>query len=439
MIGMLTAGCSGPTGPQGAAGDAGPPGPQGAVGPAGSSGPQGPPGPAGAGEAGAEGGVTIPVSCLSPCHGFSGVVAQYQGSVHYKVALANVNSAEAAQWTTPGAPCGNCHAIDAVEQRIAGNVGTTLDAGVVNLASGEITYLDPSSHKMNAATYAGTATLAQVYCTTCHAVTDQNDPHKTGIPWTPGTFPLRVSSSTGSIFIEKSPAVGAVIGTDAGFYGPGDTCMWCHQSRVDVTNYIGASNKITSTHWGPHEGPQADIFTAAGGYQYPNVPYGTSTHQQKLSCVDCHMPNIANNSNVANHTFNAQLSTCGASACHAPAPTNFDVSGGQATVKGLMTDLERALNSAGWLTRSGSPPYAPLADPDGGGGEVGDGSWALDLTMPGVTVTAAQAGALYNYILISRGSAYGVHNPLYTKQLAYDSYLAVTGGPPPSFPNGRPQ
>jgi hypothetical protein len=107
-------------------------------------------------------------------------------------------------------------------------------------------------------------------------------------------------------------------------------------------------------------------------------------------------------------------------------------------VQGELTDLERALNEQGWLTRASSAPYVPLTDPDGGGGNVGDGEWATDLTTPGVTLTSAQAGALYNYILVARGGAYGVHNPLYEKELLYDSYVAVTGGPPPTFPSGRP-
>ncbi len=435
LISALPIACSGPTGPAGEEGEAGPIGPQGIQGPAG---PAGDAGPAG-GAILPDGGVaTIPVSCLSPCHGFNGVVTQYQGSTHYMVYLANVDTTTAAEWTAPGGACGNCHAIDALQQRVAGNVGTDGDAGVVNLASGELQYLDPTANKPNYATYAGTASVAQVYCTTCHAVTNQNDPHVTGIPWTPGSFPLVVPPDSGSIFLEKSPTAGPVTGSDAGSYGPGDTCMWCHRSRVDVTNYIAVSNKITSSYWGPHEGPQADIFTAQGGYHYPGQTYGTSTHQQKLSCVDCHMPNVADNANVPDHTFNPQLSVCATSGCHLPAPTTFNVAGGESTVQGEMTDLERALNDQGWLTRATSAPYAPLTDPDGGGGNVGDGQWSSDQPMPGVTLTAGQAGALYNYLLVVRGGAYGVHNPLYEKELLYDSYVAVTGDPPPTFPSGRP-
>jgi hypothetical protein len=381
---------------------------------------------------------TIPVSCLSPCHGFNGVVTQYQGSIHYMTYLSMVDTTTAEEWTTPGLPCGNCHAIDALEQRVAGNVRTNGDGGVVHLASGELQYLDPTTNKLSAANYAGTATVAQVNCTTCHVSTSQTDPHVTGIPWTPGSYPLEVSPDAGSVFIEKSPTVGTVTGTDAGFYGPGDTCAWCHRSRVDVTNYITASTRITSSHWGPHEGPQVDVFTATGGYHYAGKTYGTSTHQQRLSCVDCHMPNVASNANVPDHSFNPRLSVCATSGCHTPAPMDFNVAGGEATVQGELTDLERALNNQGWLTRSASAPYAPLTDPDGGGGNVGDGQWTADQPTPGVTLTADQAGALYNYLLVARGGAYGVHNPLYEKELLYDSYYAVTGGPPPTFPTSRP-
>ena len=65
----------------------------------------------------------------------------------------------------------------------------------------------------------------------------------------------------------------AVVGTNAGDYGPGNTCMWCHRSRVDVTNYIvAAGNRITSVYWGPHEGPQADLFTGRAATSSPDRP-----------------------------------------------------------------------------------------------------------------------------------------------------------------------
>ena len=393
-------------------------------------------GPAGPMAMNAEAGVSIPVSCLSPCHGFNGVVSQFQTSVHYTEYLANTASATPeTEWTAPGAPCGNCHAIDALQQRVTGNVVTSDDGGVANLASGELQYRDPVTSALSSANYAGTATVAEVYCTTCHAVTNANDPHKTGIPWTPGSFPLQVAEDAGTLFVEKSPSTTAVTGTSAGNFGPGDTCMWCHRSRVDVTNYIAATNKITSVFWGPHEGPQADIFTGAGGYHFKGQSYGESTHEQKLSCVDCHMVNVTDNSNVPDHSFNPNLSAC--KQCHATA-TTFNVNGFQSQIQAALTEIETWFNSQGFLTRATAAPYVPLT-----AAQLGDGNWDQDQPTPGATLdggllTQDQAGALYDYILVARGGASGVHNPKYVGQLLYDSYNALTGLSLSAFPQ-RPQ
>jgi hypothetical protein len=421
----LTA-CEGPTGPAGESGNAGAQGPEGGQGSAGQQ------GVAGSGTL-PDSGVAIPVSCLSPCHGFNGVVAQFQTSVHYTEYLVNVSSATPeTAWTTTGEPCGNCHEIDALQQRASGMVGAG-DGGIVaNLASGELQYRDPTTGALSSASYTGNATVAEVYCTTCHAVTNANDPHKTGLPWTPGSFPLVVSPDAGAINIEKSPSTAAVTGTDAGFFGPGDTCMWCHRSRVDITNTLTPTgNNITSVYWGPHEGPQADLFTGVGGYHFSGQLYGESTHEQKLSCVDCHMVNMADNDNVPDHSFNPSLTAC--LGCHATA-TSFNVNGFQSQIQSALTQIETMLNTAGLMTRATTAPYLPLT-----AAQLGDGNWSQDLPVPGGTIDSTllsqdQAGALYNYIVVARGGASGVHNPKYIAQLLYDSYFALTGLPLSAFP-----
>jgi hypothetical protein len=431
-LALFVVGCEGPVGPQGAPGPAGAPSDAATQGPAGEAGPQGPTASIG------DGGVAIQTSCLSPCHGFNGVVSQFQSSVHYTEYLVNVSSATPeTEWTTPGAACGNCHAIDALQQRVTGNVLTT-DGGVVaHLASGTLQYRNPATGALSTANYAGSATVAEVYCTTCHAVTDANDPHKTGIPWTPGSFPLQIpDDDAGTVFVEKSPSTAAVTGTNAGNFGPGDTCMWCHRSRVDITNYITATgNAITSVFWGPHEGPQADLFTGVGGYHFKGQSYGESTHEQKLSCIDCHMVPVADNSNVPDHSFTPNLSAC--KSCHATA-TTFDVNGFESEIQAAMTQIETWFNAQGLLTRASAAPYTTLTV-----AQLGDGNWAQDEPVPGAALeggllTQDQAGALYDYILVARGGAYGVHNPKYIGQILYDSYFALTGLPLATFPS-RPQ
>jgi hypothetical protein len=381
----------------------------------------------------ADAGVSIPVSCLSPCHGFNGVVAQFQTSVHYSEYLANVVSpAPETEWTTTGAPCGNCHAIDGLEQRATGAVGTSEGGVVANLKTGELQYEVPTTGAQASASYTGSAAVAEVYCTTCHAVTNANDPHKTGKPWTPGSFPLVVSADGGGVNIEKSPSTAAVTGTSAGDFGPGNTCMWCHRSRVDITHYLTPTgNAITSVYWGPHEGPEADLFTGIGGYEYKGATYGQSTHEQELSCTDCHMVNVADNDNVPDHSFNPSLTAC--LGCHATA-TNFNINGFQSQVQSALTQIETTFNTAGLLTRATAPPYTPLTT-----AELGDGDWSQDQPVPGGMIDGAlltqdQAGALYNYLVLSRGGASGVHNPTYIAQLLYDSYFSLTALPLNAFP-----
>lgn len=430
MVAAAAGGCEGPTGP---AGGVGPAGSAGAQGNNGTPGATGMTGPAGSGGTTADGGVAIPVGCLSPCHGFGGVVDQWKASTHYSTFIRNLGGAEADTWTAPGQPCANCHAIDALQQRVTASVGIVGDGGVTNLKHGEMNYRNSTTGGVSEAAYTGTADLASVSCTTCHLVTPATDPHKTGALWTPNSFPFQVASSaTDQAFIEKSPTTMSITGTAIGALGTSNTCVFCHKSRKDVTSYITASNNISSTYWGPHEGPQSDVFSGQGGYHFTGRSYGTSTHQVKLKCVDCHMPKVTTNANVPDHTFNAQVSAC--TQCHSGA-TTFDINGGQSLVKAALFELQTALNNlngAACLTRSTAAPYLPLQP-----SELTDGHFELDTTRPGCNggpLTADQAGALYNYILVARGGALGIHNPKYAEQLIFDSYFVLTGNPLASYP-----
>ncbi len=432
-LGTVSIACTGPAGPPGARGARGDAGPQGL------SGQQGPPGLMTSIDAGPDAGVALSTSCLSPCHGFTGIVAEWQASTHYATYIANLGGSEVADWTG-NEPCGNCHAIDGVALRLAGTVNHLGTTGP-HSALGQVNYLNSVNDTITESTYAGSATVAEVDCTTCHEVDQSNDPHVTGKNYTPGSFPLRVPTDpTDQMLVEKSSAVGVSDGTQAGPYGKGNACIFCHKSRKDVTNFITASNKLTTTYWGPHEGPQADIYTGKGGYHYAGQIYKTSSHQAfKDGCIECHMPPVATNMGIGDHSFAPQLSTCQQSGCHATA-TSFDVIGGQSLMEAGIQELRVALNGKGWLTRDTAAPYGPLSSTD-----LADNQFQTDQVRPqnyspesdgGVTapLTADQAGALYNYLLLGRGAAGGVHNPVYVRELLYDSVKAITGKPPATLP-----
>ena len=53
-------------------------------------------------------------------------------------------------------------------------------------------------------------------------------------------------------------------------------------------------------------------------------------------------------------------------------------------------------------------------------------------SLEGGLLTQDQAGALYNYILVARGGAYGVHNPKYVGEILFDSATAL--GLTPLYP-----
>ena len=446
VLGFVVLGCSGddgkngatgPAGPKGAkgdTGDTGPAGPTGKTGPAGPEGPEGPEGPQGptgpagnsSGEAGAggQGNTTVPAgtlnaSCMMPCHTFSGIVEQWKTSRHYATYVANLGGDEVDSWTGPKA-CGNCHAVDGVQQRTAGNVAYNGTTGSADPEHGQLNYKDSGSSKVSETTYAGQATVAQVGCATCHDNSPDHDPHITGAEYARGDFPLRVPSGKEDyVLIEKSSAVGTVDGT-AIKYTAGNACMWCHKSRKDVTNYIAATNNITSNTWGPHEGPAADIFSGKGGYNYTGKEYQNSSHTGFTNgCVRCHMPPVEANMGIGDHSFYPQLAVCTA-ACHTTSK-NFDVAGGQTKVKNSLQVLRELLNTASMLTRNGT---GPLMDPD-----LHDQNFNQDNALPKNGVSADQAGALYNYFLIARASGYGVHNPYYINELLYDSVVAMGGTP----------
>ena len=169
------------------------------------------------------------------------------------------------------------------------------------------------------------------------------------------------------------------------------------------------------------------MFSGKGGYHYPGKAYDNSSHQAlEKGCVSCHMGSVEANSGIGNHSFAPALSTCKSAGCHVGA-TSFDVIGGQTDMKGSR-ELRAALNGLDWLTRAEVAPFDALTP-----AQVADDNFKEDLPKSSSGLTAGQAGAVYNYLVIARGGAGGIHNPLYVRQLIFDSYLEVTGNAPPSM------
>ncbi len=405
LSGLVGFACSGNDGKDGAAG---------ALGAAGVAGPQGPSGAPGAvGPAGDGGaGAVLSGACTTPCHTFNGVVDQWRFSNHSHPQENEIG----------GGVCGNCHGVDGIEQRVGGNYVLSADAGTLptNVAQGHINYKNVSGSSTEI-TYAGASTIGRIHCATCHEFNSTTDPHVTG-KYTERQAPIRVAGGANDVaYIEKTlaDAGGAVVGQSVG-YKTANVCIFCHKSRKDISLYITANNNL-SRNWGPHEGPQADIFTGKGGYEFAGKSYGTAVHTTIANgCVDCHMQAVAANSNVPDHTMKPKVAYC--KTCHTTyTGTDFNIDSGRTIVKGLLTELQQLLDERGLLTRTPAAPYQNLTDE-----EKADGQFHLDKARkPAGTVDADLAGALYNYLLAARGKDLGVHNPRYTKQLLFDSIVKL--------------
>lgn len=408
----------------------GEPGAPGAPGVAGPPGAPGAAGPAGPGAALPDAGFGS-AACTAGCHTMGGVVEQWRFSNHSHPQESEVGT---------GA-CGNCHGVDALSQRLAGSYGTAPDAGAPsNVEQGHLSYR-AANGSVGEIAYGGATVIGRIHCTTCHDFNPSTDPHVTG-SYAPRQAPVRVPSGPAdTAYVEASPAGATTPVGQPVSYGLGNMCVYCHKSRKDVTLYITASNSMSSTRWGPHNGPQADLYSGLGGYAFAGQTYSGSAHQTLGdACVSCHMQPVESNGNMPDHTMKPALTLC--KTCHTQySGSNFDVNSGQSRVRAALSELEALLDQAGLLTRSSSPPYQAL-QPE----ELADDQFHLDSPRPGSgggganqVLTAPRAGALYNFLVIARGKDYGVHNPVYTKQLLWDSIVELKGSNPTSMPGNRPQ
>jgi hypothetical protein len=181
--------------------------------------------------------------------------------------------------------------------------------------------------------------------------------------------------------------------------GKGNLCANCHQPRRSIADPDADGNiAVTSTHWGPHHGPQSAMLLGKGGAG-DVVGRASFGHYGLVedTCVTCHIG--ANFS----HTFEAVSASC--LQCH---DEDFDLDAKQAAVQAKIDELGNLLVAAGMLAAEEEEGvvvgYHPVV-----------GSYP-----------AAKAQALWNYILIAiEDASRGVHNFGYTNDLLDASIAAM--------------
>jgi hypothetical protein len=318
------------------AGAQGPEGPQGPPGPQGEPGPEGPAGPAGDSSM-----ISAADLTCTECHNDTAIITGkeflWENSVH--------GSGTAASYAGGRADCAGCH---------SGAEFSLMVAAGGSPADWEGTQLDVTHQD----------------CRTCHQI------HTT---YTSEDWALETTASV-DIF-----AAGVTFDG-----GEGNLCANCHQPRSLIADADADGNiQVTSTHWGPHHGPQAAMLLGVGGAGAVEGKPGSHYSLVENTCVTCHL------GENANHSFEPNVANC--QTCHQDIE-DFDFSGLQTEVAGKLEELKAALEGAGLL--------------------------AEDEPVVG-TYPAAQAQALWNYIFVAHeDKSMGVHNPAYTRALLEESLAA---------------
>ena len=232
-----------------------------------------------------------------------------------------------------------------------------------------------------------------ISCQTCH------EPHGQTTP------------STSAHLVRTLAPVTLKDGTQVTNAGMGTLCMNCHQARQKAATY--AASTVGSAHFGPHEGPQADMLMGAHGFTYgKDIP--SSAHQYIVAdtCVGCHTQAPASTDpalgQVGGHTFKmsfagtatipAEQMTGACQACHGPDCTAFNFPlmdyDGDGVIDGAQTEVQHLLDQLALML----PP-------------VGQAKTTLTIDS---TWTQPQLEAAYNWLFVNNdgspwSSQHGLH------------------------------
>ena len=221
--------------------------------------------------------------------------------------------------------------------------------------------------------------VTSITCTTCH------DTHKS----------FDFENDGNDLALRALEPVTLITDATVIDYGDGsNTCINCHQPRRTQPTDDGAGMfRVTSTHWGPHHGPQATLLEGiqgaliAGAEAYPGI--GSAAHRTGSTCVSCHMGETTDGSDGL-HTMIPSENAC--ITCHTNGiPSDDFLASDMATLAGLLETI---------------------------------GIVHEDHPVPG-TYDILEAEAAWNYLLILEDGSNGVHNPEYAKALIKNSIEAL--------------
>lgn len=201
--------------------------------------------------------------------------------------------------------------------------------------------------------------------------------------------------------------------------GLSNTCAICHQSRL-TSPAINSPDPITSSRWGPHYGPQANVLSGQGAHVFAGTTYETDAAHNignTNGCVTCHMAALPDNVIAGGHSFainyegsggvvvNRKGCTCHGWATDAVATSETDSY--QAEFEEELDALGDALVARGWLKA--------------------DREYATNgATAP---VTADQRGAVFNFLILHHDKSMGVHNKKYAESVVAGTMAWLQANP----------
>lgn len=318
---------------------------------------------------------------------------------------AGADGSDGIDGTDGNSTCLDCHATE-IKSNIDAQFAMSVHSSGINAvdyAGGRASCAACHSHQgfvqfANTGAVAGDITNPTAWeCATCHGLHES---------FGGSDYALRLKDPVAPIF---DPAI------TMDLVGSSNLCANCHQSRraePELTNPGETTFRITSSHYGPHHGAQANVVAGVGFAEIPgSVAYpvaGSAIHLAQASCTGCHMSEFDNNEDQGGHTYNPSILAC--NTCHGVEETDFNYGGVQSIVETQLETLRDELIRLGvveWVVADEA--YEPV---------VG--------TFPMV-----QARAFFNWAGLDEDRSLGVHNPKYIKALLQNSIEALEAEPTP--------
>jgi hypothetical protein len=355
--------------------------------------------------------------------GFSATAAQLGWTFPTTLQAGNFAAMPAALQNVSNIQCENCHGPGAAHANSGGDpvaISVPTNSGACSQCHDDpshhiksaawansmhaVTTTDPAGNASCVGCHTGTGFIARmsgatitdtsyhsIDCYTCHEPHGQTQP------------------ATAAHLIRNMASAKLADGTKVTAAGEGILCIQCHQARVNASTYVDST--AGSAHYGPHEGPQADMLMGANGYTYgQQIPSSAHQYVVNNTCVDCHMQTVAATDpaflNAGDHTFKTTYAPTGKTpedlvgacqTCHGTEITQFDFPlfdyNGDGKIEGVQTEVQHLMDTLSTML----PP---------------NNSVKTSLTIDN-TWTKPQLEAAYNWQFVNNDGSRGIHNTAY--------------------------